>query len=113
MKFNVSSVNMNVNVTRNIYVNDDISLVVQNTVFLYQSGYNTFSHEVDDIDLVSIYVKGKQFKYEEFNEIKQSIKLIYDIDIDVVVENHEYTEEHSYELGEYMCVKYQDVLKIN
>lgn len=112
MKVKVDNVSLNVSVKRNIYVNEDISLVVQNTVFLYEGYDNTFCHEIEAIDLVYIYVKGKQFKYAEFFNVKKSIKLIYDIDIDVIVDDNEYTDEYSEELGKYMAKKYQKVLNI-
>ena len=112
MKVKVSNTSVILNVKRDIYVNNDIQLVVQNSVNLYESHNDTFYHEVEAIDLVYIYVKGKQFAYAEFFNVKKSIKLIYDICIDEIVDDNEYTDEHSEELGEYMAKKYQKVLKI-
>ena len=112
MNVKVDNVSLNLNVKRNVYVNEDISLVVQNTVFLYESYDDTFYHEVEAIDLVYIYVKGKKFEYQSFGKVKSYIKLIYNIDIDVIVEDNEYTEEYVHELGEYMSKKYASVLKI-
>jgi hypothetical protein len=112
MKVKVDNTCLILNVKRNIYVNEDIQLVVQNAVNLYESHNDTFYHEIEAIDLVYIYVKGKQFQYAEFFNVKKSIKLIYDIDIDVIVDDNEYTDEHSEELGKYMAKKYQSVLKI-
>ena len=112
MKVKVNNTSITLNVERNIYVNEDIQLVVQNSVCLYESHNEKFYHEIEAVDLVYIYVKGKQFKYAEFFNVKKSIKLIYDIDIDVIVDDNEYTDEHSEELGKYMAKKYQKVLKI-
>ena len=112
MKVKVDNVSLNLNVKRNIYVNEDISLVVQNTVFLYESHNDTFYHEIEAIDLVYICVKGKKFEYTSFGKVKSYIKLIYNIDIDEVVDDNEYTDEYSEELGEYMAKKYLKVLKI-
>lgn len=113
MKVKVDNVSLNLNVKRNIYVNEDISLVVQNTVFLYESHDNTFYHEIEAIDLVHICLKGKKFEYSKFFEIKKYIQLVYDINIDEIVDDNEYTDEYSEELGKYMAKKYSKVLKIS
>ena len=112
MKVKVDNTSIILNVKRNIYVNNDIQLVVQNSVSLIESHDETFYAEVEEIDLVFIIVKGKQFGYSEFFNVKKSIQLIYDICIDEIVDNNEYTVEHSDELGRYMAEKYEKVLKI-
>ena len=112
MKVNVDNTSIILNVKRNIYVNNDIQLVVQNSVCLIESEDETFYAEVEEIDLVYIIVKGKQFGYSEFFNVKKSIQLIYDICIDEIVDDSEYTDEYSEELGRYMAEKYEKVLKI-
>ena len=112
MRFKVDNTSIILNIKRDIYVNDDISLVVQNSVSLIESHNDEFYAEVEEIDLVFIYVKGKQFGYSEFFNVKKSIQLIYDICIDEIVDDSEYIDEYSEELGRYMAEKYEKVLKI-
>lgn len=112
MNFEVSDVCMNISCKRNIYVNEDICLDVQNTVVLYENETNTFSYDVEAIDLIAIYVKGKKFVYESFGEVKSYIKLIYNINIDDIIKNEEYSEEEAGYVGEFIAEKYENVLKI-
>ena len=113
MNVKVDNTTIILNVKRNIFVNSDISLVLQNSVNLYETDFGRFNYEIEEVDLIYIYVKGKQFQYESFGKVKSYIKLIYDIDINETVDSNEYTDEYSHELGEYIAQKYNKVLKIN
>ena len=113
MRFKVDNTSIILNIKRYIYVNDDISLVVQNSVSLIESHNGEFYPEVEEIDLVYIIVKGKQFTYSEFFNVKKSIELLYNICIDEIVDNSEFSVEHADELGMIMAEKYKKVLKIS
>lgn len=112
MNFEVDNVSMNVSCKRNIVVNEDIQLVVQNTVVLYESKNNTFLYDVEEIDLVHIWVKGKKFEYKDFFNVKKSITLIYDICIDNIIKDNEYSDKKAGDMGKLIAKKYENVLKI-
>ena len=112
MKFKIKSKSLNVNVGRIISLNEDIKLEVQNEIYLMENKDGSWGCDIEEIDLCKIIIKDKEFVYEAFGKVKDYIKLIYNIDVNKIVDDNEYTIEEKDNLAKLISKRYKNVLKM-
>lgn len=112
MKFKIKSKSLSVNVGRIISINEDVKLDVQNEIYLMEGKDGNWVCDIEEIDLCKIIIKDKEFVYEAFGRIKDYIKLIYNVDVNKIVDDNEYTMEEKNKLKKLICKRYRNVLKM-
>lgn len=110
--FKINSVGMNFSISRDYKVDDNLTLTISTSIFLYECQDKTFGADIEESELTAITYGRKTFT--DYKEIKEAIKSIYlltNINIDEKVELiNSRNEREEGKLEKYLCDRYNKVL---
>ena len=108
----INSVGMNFSISRDYKIDDNLTLTLSTSIFLYECRDNTFRVDIEETELTAI-IYGKK-KFTDYKEIKKAIESIYlltNININNKVELiNSRNEGENDKLEKYFCDKYNKIL---